>query len=592
VEEKRTRSLITEAVFEEQGWTRDLANAKERLRLKAREEVAWRWGGAVPCNPDIDGIPHQTSEGLFTRWIRGEEIQFSQGVSLPGFYAQVRALLRGVGLGETETEALISAAISEEEKWQKKPTRAVERLVKSTQEAVGPDQNLLIGPEAAKVLEIKNRVIYTRWLEGGEIPVSGARARREFIAKAADWLRSVGVREDRVRTYLLERLFKEQGWDLHAMSAAGRLLLWAREEVALRYGGSLPSISDIDGVSQQNQQASLSRWLKGEDLSSQRGHAPGEFYEQVRALLRGLGGEEEKIERAITEAVFEQRGWGRETKTARERLLLAARKRVAPRFGGVLPAQLGIEGIPVQGPLAYLTRWLAGDDITALNRYFPHEFYSQVRIFLRELGVREGEADRLVREAVFEEQNWRQKAGTAPERLLLKAREGLALKFGGVLPVLHGLPEVFPNNSKSPLTRWLKGEQNGVAARYPAIFYSQVRHLLHGLGTSPEEIDSLILAAVFEEQGWKREAKTPEEILLRMAREKLALRYGGHLPAHFSIEGVSIQAPASLLTRWLRGEEIVLSESLLSQIRAFLIHEDFLSETDADRLFADLKKER
>jgi hypothetical protein len=355
-EETKVRFLITEAVFEEQQWDKENVTAKQRLLLKAREEVAWRWGGSVPVDPDIEGIPHQSSNCLFSRWIRGEAIQFSQGTSLR-IYAQVRALFRGVGWKEKRIDAFVSAAVAEEEKWQKKPSRAVERLVKATQEGVRADQNLSIGPEAEKVLEVKNRVIYTRWLEGGDLPVSGSRARREFIAKAAEWLRGVGVGEDRVRSYLLERLFKERGWNLHATGAVERLLLWAREEVALRYGGSLPQVSEIEGVSHQNyENSSLSRWLRGENLSSQRGHAPGEFYAQVRALLVGLGGEKDKIENAITDAVFEERGWERKTKSARDRLLLAGRERVAPRYGGVLPSHLGIEGIPVQGPQPFLTR--------------------------------------------------------------------------------------------------------------------------------------------------------------------------------------------------------------------------------------------
>jgi hypothetical protein len=137
--------------------------------------------------------------------------------------------------------------------------------------------------------------------------------------------------------------------------------------------------------------------------------------------------------------------------------------------------------------------------------------------------MEEGETDRLIRDAVFEEQIWPPKANTAPEKLLLQAREALAMKFGGVLPVLHGLPGVFPNSFKAPLSRWLKGEQNGEAARYPAVFYSQVRHFLLGLGKTPQEADSLIIAAIFEERGWKTQATTEADRLLLKAREKIAV---------------------------------------------------------------------
>jgi hypothetical protein len=139
------------------------------------------------------------------------------------------------------------------------------------------------------------------------------------------------------------------------------------------------------------------------------------------------------------------------------------------------------------------------------------------------------------------------------------------------------------------ITRWLKGKKldYGKGAQR---FYNQVRALLKGLGISEKEIDEKIEAAVFEERGWEGEVKTRQEELLLTARKRVAQRFGGVLPQDTGIPGVSRQGERCALTSWIKEEKMDLDENLLPQVRALLIHEDFMSPEAADQLITDAKK--
>ena len=113
----------------------------------------------------------------------------------------------------------------------------------------------------------------------------------------------------------------------------------------------------------QNENTTLRRWLRGEEIRYSRGLTSQDFYRQAGALLRGLGVAEAEVGRLIRAAVFEERGWAQEAQSSREILRLRAREVVADRFGGVLPTYPGVEGVREQNKNATLSRWLRGEEI-------------------------------------------------------------------------------------------------------------------------------------------------------------------------------------------------------------------------------------
>ena len=124
-----------------------------------------------------------------------------------------------------------------------------------------------------------------------------------------------------------------------------------------------------------------------------------DFYDQGRGLLRGLGVDSEEVNRWTEAAIFHQRGWRRDADNPSQRLLLEGRRRVAFRFGGALPGDTGIEGVPTQGRSATLTRWLKGEEIQFGKGLTSPSFYNQIRAFFtHENYMTHEEVDRLIAE--------------------------------------------------------------------------------------------------------------------------------------------------------------------------------------------------
>ncbi|MFO1519382.1 MAG: hypothetical protein U1F57_06960 [bacterium] len=486
-------------LFVRQGWTMEADSEQAKILKKARELVAERFGGVLPEDTGIEGVAWQSKNPPLTRWLNEDKIEDPQRSVYQPVYNQVRALLKGLGVSEGETDEKIEAAI-----------------------------------------------------------------------------------------------FEERGWKREAATAQEGLLLLVRKKVSQRFGGVFPRRPGIEGMALQIGNHSFIRWLKGERIDYSKKNILQSLYGQVRAFLKGLGVSEGETDEKIEAAVFEERGWKREAVTAQEELLLLARKKVAQRFGGVLPRHPGIEGVGQQSEKSALTRWLKEKNIkykagTGSNAQY---FYAQVGALLKGLGVSEGETDEKIEAAIFEERGWKREAVTAQEELLLLARKKVAQRFGGVLPKDGGGEEVGQQSEQSPLTRWLKGKKVEYSDKcIPRFFYSQVHVLLRSLGVSKRDIDEKIEAAIFEERGWEKEASTAQERLLLLARKKVGQRFGGLLPGRgrSGIEGLPPQHEKLPFTRWLNGKKRDLDKNLVPQIRALLIHENFMSPQEVDQLIGEAK---
>jgi superfamily II DNA or RNA helicase len=437
-------------------------------------------------------------------------------------------------------------------------------------------------PEIEGVAHQNKRALLERWLNGEKIEYGNAATAPRLYDQIRALLKSCGMVDLEIEEKFEEAIFEEQGWEQEAKTAREELLLTARKIIAKRFGGVLPSATGLEGVPVQNEAATLNRWINGENVK-----CSPLFYDQVRALFKGLGLDESEINSKIEAAIFEEQGWKGEAVTAQDELLLLFRKHIARVFGGALPKNTGIEGIAFQTKYAPLRLWLRGEkkNYTATNA--PQYFYGQVRTLLNGMGVLENIVKEKVNAAIFEERGWKQKAETAQDKLLLLVRQEVAQRFGGLLPGDTGIEGVSWQTKKTPLARWLSGEKIKYSgANSPKYFYDQIRVLLKGLGVSLKEIESNIEGTIFEEQGWPLKAENPQEELLLLVRTKVAKHFGGTLSFATGIEGVSWQSNKGALTRWINGEKKDFDKNLFSQIRALLTHEGFKTPEEVEALIA------
>jgi hypothetical protein len=232
-----------------------------------------------------------------------------------------------------------------------------------------------------------------------------------------------------------------------------------------------------------------------------------------------------------------------------------------------------------------LTRWLNQGVVEYSNALRPRLLYSQVGALLKGLGVSAGRADLFIERAIFEEQKWGREAVTAQDQLLFSARQGVARHFGGeIKPKLEGVD----TQVRAPVPRWLRGEhrEHGAGGVTAQSFYNQVRALFGHLGSPETEIDAKVEAAIFAEQGWKREAGDASEQLLFMGRRQAARHFGGILSRKVGIPGIAPQREKAYLSRWLQGKNNNLDDNLTPQIHALLTHGGFTSSAEAERLIA------
>jgi len=349
-------------------------------------------------------------------------------------------------------------------------------------------------PQGTKIggvpVQYRNSLL-TRFINGEGIDYNNRMTPDSLYSQLRLFFRGFGMAETEIDSLIEAAVFEERGWDKTAATAKARLLLEARRRAAARFGGVLPRDTKIGGVPAQNRDTPLTRFINGEGIDYNKNMTPDSLYSQLRLFFRGFGMAETKIDSLIEAAVFEERGWDKTAATAKARLLLEVRRRVALRFGGVLPNDTKIDGVKTQVKGSTLTRFINGEGIDYNNRMTPDSLYSQLRLFFRGFGMAETEIDSLIEAAVFEERGWEETAATAKARLLLEARRRAAARFGGVLPQGTKIGGVPAQHRNSLLTRFINGEN----VKYNEVFYQQIRSFLIGTGLPSTEVDTIIQEA-------------------------------------------------------------------------------------------------
>lgn len=136
---------------------------------------------------------------------------------------------------------------------------------------------------------------------------------------------------------LTRHAFIRQGWEVNPTNAKERLLYEARRAVLSRYGNSLPSYADIQGIGNQ-EWSMVRRWLAGESIEYKGRSQPSYFYDRVRFLLEGLEIPRWKIDKWIVAAVAHERNWSFiEQGSTWNRLRAMMRYRLAMKSGGDFP---------------------------------------------------------------------------------------------------------------------------------------------------------------------------------------------------------------------------------------------------------------
>ncbi|OGQ05483.1 MAG: hypothetical protein A3F82_00245 [Deltaproteobacteria bacterium RIFCSPLOWO2_12_FULL_44_12] len=605
------REVFVDLYNEEQGLRDERVTEEDIAILKGALAVYEKWEGAITTTKIIKGniglgemsaeITNSAYRSLYlgtlgdTAW-RG----LWRGLAL---YFGVR----GQELGQRQRETKewfqkLHGYLFEREGWQEEAKTAQGKFLLTAREGVAlkfaGKVSTRTGLDGVFVQALGSPLI--RWLSGKKISFGEHHniSPRDFYNQVRNLLLSFGKSAREVDQLILEAVFEQKKWKREALTPKEKLLLTARELMVLEFGGRLPKYPDIPGVPIKTLGKPLDRWINGEEIHYSGKLPPYRFYGQLRSLLVGLGKDVKEVDTLIQETVFEERKWEKEDKTAEGLLRLAARQGVALHFGGKLPTHTGIPGLTRQNEgVSLLSEWLKGKGMKMLvgGRVSPKKFYNQVKSLLVGLGKKREEVDFLVLNAVFEQEGWERTAETAQEKLLLAARELMALEFGGRFPGERmGIDGVSSQYAGRPLTRWLHGEKiifkrGSIVAKS---FYSQVKSLLLGLGRDRSEVDELIEAAIFEENGWERkDPSNARERLLLEARRSVTRNFGGKLPTLTNIKGISLQEKDTALTLWLNGKKVQHNYVLFTQIRALLIHEGFITPHEADRLIQEAQAE-
>lgn len=562
----KMRQKMLNYLLERNGWLEQDADDKEsedgqkNLLMMTRRLVAQRFGGTLPFRIGISGVSVQNVRSPLRRWLEGEKASYSRVSTAHVFYGQVAKLLGGLGADPSEVDDKIEAAIFTEHGWSRSASTQREKLLllarKKVAQHFGGSLPIKTGIEGVSFQG--DGAMLRRWLEQGKIDYSRLATPDALYGQIEKLLEGLGVDPSNVTATIEAAIFEERGWSTEVLDIEDELLLLARKRVARQFGGRLPQQTGISGVPMQSPEALLARWLNGEKIEDERSRASNVIFVQIRKLLEGLGVDPLEFDDKLERVTFEKHGWSRNVSTKQEELLLLARKKVAQHFGGYLPTNTNIEGVPEQRLDSLLNRWLKGDKIVTATGKTPNKLREQIKKLLEGLGVDPSEIGEKIEAAIFEEQGWSMEASTKQEELLLLAREKVAQVFGGHLPNNTGIKGLPPQGARAAsLTRWLHGEKivNSTGTT-PQSLYEQIKKLLEGLGLDSSDIDGKLEAAIFEEQGWPMEASNKQEALLLLTRKKVAQHYRGRLPQQPGISGVSLQGPKSILTRWLNGEEI------------------------------------
>jgi hypothetical protein len=133
--ESEVEARIEATVFAERGWPQNASTPQETLRLMARRVVAKNFGGALPQRPKL-GLPSQDKNVPLTRWLRGEDLEYSSSLTPQSFFDQARKLLLGLGEEPGKVEASIEAAVFAERRWPHEASTASETLRLAVRRAV------------------------------------------------------------------------------------------------------------------------------------------------------------------------------------------------------------------------------------------------------------------------------------------------------------------------------------------------------------------------------------------------------------------------------------------------------------------------
>ncbi|MCC6273415.1 MAG: DEAD/DEAH box helicase family protein, partial [Deltaproteobacteria bacterium] len=208
--------------------------------------------------------------------------------------------------------------------WETNPQDPREQLRHSARRAVaGAFGGLLPRYPGIEGVPVQtSRANFNRWLAGDRIAFNPNNPPQTFYSQVRALLRGLGIPSETVEAHIQDAVFAERGWAAVATTPQEQLRLLARRGVAEAFGGVLPSRPGIEGVPVQNSDASLGRWLVGDEIVFSSMLPAQTFYSQVRALLGGLGIPSETVEAHIQDAVFAERGWAAVATTPQEQLRL------------------------------------------------------------------------------------------------------------------------------------------------------------------------------------------------------------------------------------------------------------------------------
>lgn len=228
------------------------------------------------------------------------------------------------------------------------------------------------------------------------------------------------------------------------------------------------------------------------------------------------------------------------------------------------------------------------------------KFSKQVRALMVDvLEMPEQQFDELFIEAVFDERGWGQEGESEKKlmlpSLLLRARRGVAIKFGGRLPRNLEIDDISDRGRKSALNKWLNGEMvSSPGSPIPDNLLRQVRALMvEVLDIPASEVEAVIILFVFKNMGWSPSAQNSRGKLLLEARKAVAIQYGGGLPKR--LYGREIPKRNGLAA-WLEGYPVLIETKApykfyQEEVRALMVDALGMPEAEVDGLIKDALEE-
>lgn len=518
-------------------WTDGEMPARQALLSLGREAVLLLWGGTIPQNHGVAGLSRGDASSALARWLQRDAIVYGKKLT-PGYlYGQIRILLRHAGLPEAMVRSHIQAAVAEERSWRKdgkKPAAVAEDGLRGM--ARGPVAVLFggalpynhgirgVSPQtgALRNQDIKAETsALTRWIDGenladvvkeegpsplieeirslllhfGERPTDIQRLMNAAFGESAK-PRSIPRRKSQAELDedLIRRVYEKKSWTPDDGTKSGALRREVRRAAALVSQGVLPDEWD----------SLIARWVRGEDVSKARAFDVAQMMRRVEEYLKQQGRFGAAMQSLCHAAIREIQGWTDDLSSAGGRLAAAGRSVAVRKFHGRLPMHHGIPGVAMQDyaadgtPKTMIASWLAGLPIAFGYSVTTEDFFNQAQALLRFGGIQEAEIEKLVIEAVYELQGWKNDPTTADGRLKAAVRNRIALRYGGQLPLDPKIPGLKRqkrdrnggSSRTSPLIRWIRGDEpNFYHSSTRRDFEEQVRILALALGVSKGLID-------------------------------------------------------------------------------------------------------